>query len=93
MNEFDPDASVGADHVEEQAAAATVEDVRAEVAAEVRTAEQWAEARQWRGPGPLAPDYWKFSATKAFKGWPIGKELTEAEFNQAVAEMEQTAIR
>ena len=31
------------------------------------------------------PDYWKFAAAKILHGWPEGKELTEAEFDKAVA--------
>jgi hypothetical protein len=37
--------------------------------------------------GPKANhEYWKFAAAKAMRAWPEGKETTEAEFDEAVAE-------
>lgn len=67
---------------------------------EVRTAEAWAEAKGMlpefilvsapfaRADAPRArqhnPQFWRFAATRAGSGWPIGKELTEAEFDAAV---------
>jgi hypothetical protein len=69
-------------------------------APERRTAEQWAEAAgmlpQFRPvAAPFAPagaaqmldhnpSFWRFAATRAGMGWPIGKELTKAEFDAAV---------
>lgn len=68
--------------------------------AELCTAEQWAEAKGMlpefipvaapfapAGAAPVLqhnPSFWRFAATRAGMGWPIGKELTEAEFNAAV---------
>lgn len=68
--------------------------------APVRTAEQWAEAKGMFPhfipvASPFAradalptlqhnPQFWRFAATRAGMGWPIGKELTEAEFDAAV---------
>jgi len=52
-----------------------------------RTAEQWAEAK---GFVPLLigtrenPSFWKWAAAKAMLRWPIGAELTEAEFDAAI---------
>lgn len=40
------------------------------------TAEEWA-AKKGHMPQP-------YGAVKAFNGWPIGKELTEAEYDKAV---------
>lgn len=67
---------------------------------EVRTAEAWAEAKGMlpefipvaapfaRADAPAQrqhnPSFWRFAATRAGMGWPIGKELTEAEFDAAV---------
>lgn len=67
---------------------------------EVRTAEHWAEAKgmlpefiETRAPFARAdapalrshnPSFWRYAATRAGSGWPIGKELTEAEFDAAV---------
>jgi len=31
------------------------------------------------------PHYWKFAAAKAGEGWPVGFEMTEADFDQAIA--------
>lgn len=69
--------------------------------APIRTAEQWAEAKgMYPEFIPLAqpfaradappmmqhnPESWRYAATRAGSGWPIGKELTEAEFDAAVA--------
>ena len=69
-------------------------------APEVRTAEQWAEAKGMypefimtaapfaRADAPPLrrhnPDFWKFAATKAGSSWPIGKEMTESAFDAAV---------
>lgn len=36
------------------------------------------------GPRPN-PQYWKFAAARAHERWPEGKELTEAEFDAAIA--------
>lgn len=68
--------------------------------AEVRTAEAWAEAKGMlpeftetqppfaaAGSAPIRahnPNHWKYSAAKAGNGWPLGKELTETEFDTAV---------
>jgi hypothetical protein len=69
---------------------------------EIRTAEQWAEAKgflpefielaqPFAAAGSPAlqqhnAESWKFKATKAGHAWPEGKELTEAEFDAAVTE-------
>lgn len=68
-------------------------------AAEKRAAEDWALAKGFlpqfvaaaapfaaAGVAPLQelnPNYWRFAAAKAV--WPIGKELTEDEFDRAVS--------
>jgi len=65
---------------------------------EVRTAEAWAEAKGFlphfvesaspfgaAGAPPVRtvnPQFWKFAGAKA--SWPVGKELTEAEFDAAI---------
>jgi hypothetical protein len=64
------------------------------------TIETWAEKRghlpMWQpqpsrflpkgAPVPVAPnpEYWKFAAAKALRNWPVGAEVTEAEFIEAV---------
>lgn len=45
-------------------------------AAERKTAEAWAELR--------TTPAWLFAAARAYHGWPIGQELTAAEFDAAV---------
>lgn len=35
--------------------------------------------------GPVAnPEFWRFAAAKALYGWPIGQEITEAQFDAAI---------
>lgn len=74
--------------------------------AEVRTAEAWAEAKGMlpefietqapfapAGSAPIRahnPSHWKYNAIKAGHGWPLGKELTEAEFDAALLILEPT---
>lgn len=50
-----------------------------------KTVEAWAAAAK------LPP--WQFAAAKTMCHWPIGKELTEEEFNQAVAAARSIEIR
>ncbi len=61
-------------------------------AAEVRTAEEWAAAKgmterflpstnAFAITNPLFQDY---AQARAHGGWPVGKELTEAQFDAAV---------
>lgn len=73
-------------------------------AAEVRTAEAWAEAKRLfpefieqrhpfaRADAPAVrshnPQFWRFHAIQVGMGWPIGKELTEAEFDAALLTLE-----
>jgi len=75
--------------------------------AEIRTAEAWAEAKGFlpqffEGTGPFAtagapgtrtpnPQFWKFAGAKA--SWPVGKEMTEAEFDAAIAQAETQIYR
>jgi hypothetical protein len=55
--------------------------------------EQWGEqkgmlprfSRTGSGSAPN-PEYWKFAAVRAFKKWGMDHELTEGEFDAAVAE-------
>lgn len=70
--------------------------------AEVRTVEAWAEAKGMLPEfipiaAPFAaagsprmlqhnPEFWRFHATRTGWTWPIGKELTEAQFDAAVLE-------
>ena len=65
---------------------------------EIRTAEAWAEAKGFlpqmlEAAAPFGgagapktvtpnPQFWKFAGAKA--SWPVGKELTEAEFDAAI---------
>lgn len=56
---------------------------------EKRPVEEWARAKGHRvildgAVDPRAPDYWRFAAAKAGKGWPDGKELTEGEYDGAI---------
>lgn len=68
------------------------------IVAEIRTAEQWAEAKGMlpeyipiaapfaRPDAPKIlqhnPQFWRYRAASA--SWPLGKELTEREFDDAV---------
>lgn len=54
--------------------------------------ERWAEACGWVG-SERNPEYWKFAATKIFKRWPHGFEITRSDFDAAVAEMDRQTIR
>lgn len=64
--------------------------------AQKRTAEQWAEAK---GFTPMLigtrenPSFWKWAAAKAMLRWPIGIELTEAEFDAAIAAAANVEIK
>lgn len=61
-------------------------------AGEVKTAEEWAVAKKMDQrflpttsviPVPN-PDFQDYAQARAHAGWPIGKELTEAQFDAAV---------
>lgn len=59
--------------------------------AEKKTVETWAEEKgllpqieNLSGRGIPNPEFWRFAAAKAFCGWPVGRELTEKDFNEAV---------
>lgn len=43
---------------------------------ERRPIEGWAKAKQ--------PELWRYRAAKALRDWPIGAEVTEAEFDEAL---------
>lgn len=43
---------------------------------EMKTYEQWTEAK--------SPPRWLAAAARALRGWAVGKEVTEAEFDSAV---------
>jgi hypothetical protein len=43
---------------------------------DVKTAEEWAAEKKIEG--------WKFAAAKAGNAWPVGKELSEEDFDDAV---------
>jgi len=76
---------------------------------EVRTAEAWATAKgmlpqfreahaPFRAPGTAAPlehnpNHGRFAAARAYRVWPEGKELTEAEFDAAVTAAETQIYR
>ena len=47
--------------------------------------EDWAKAKK-------IPD-WKLAATRAFASWPAGREVTEADFDQAVQRACSVAMR
>lgn len=36
-------------------------------------------------PPRVNPEYWRFAAARALSGWVIGAEVTEADFDKAVA--------
>jgi hypothetical protein len=65
------------------------------------TIEMWAERKgmlpqQLEGPGGRPrpnPDYWKFAAARAFKGWAEGAVVTEEEFDTAVSQQGAQVIR
>jgi hypothetical protein len=61
--------------------------------AEKRPIEAWAEAKgmlpqMLDGPGGprLNPEYWKFAAARAFKGWASDASVSEADFEAALVE-------
>lgn len=70
----------------------------AEPSAETAPIESWAErkgmlpqftagnAAMFGAGARPNPEYWKFAAAKAFKGWSEGHVVTEQEFETAVAE-------
>lgn len=39
------------------------------------------------------PEYAKFAAAKAHNAWPVGREMTEDEFNKAVAAAQAVQLR
>lgn len=47
--------------------------------------EAWAKAKQ--------VDAWKVRAAAAMKQWPLGQEMTEADFDQAVSDATTHVIR
>lgn len=76
----------------EETADVPEETTEAPAGPEVRTAEEWAKAKgmserflpstnAFANPNPLFQDY---AQARAHGGWPIGKELTEAQFDAAV---------
>jgi len=44
-------------------------------------------------PPRLNPEYWKFAAAKALRNWPEGREVSEADFDAAVADAAGVVIR
>jgi len=66
---------------------------------ETKTVEEWARAKGHLvvlpdgKPDPRAPDYWRFAAAKAGNNWPIGKELTEAQYDAAIDAAGKVEIR
>ncbi len=65
----------------------SIEDALALVAVEPerRPFEQWAEAKKTPA--------WKLAAAKAHENWPLGREVTEAAFDQAVRAACDVALR
>lgn len=69
---------------------------------ERRTHEVWAEQNGFlpafsgvsrvREKGIENPKYWNYAAAKALRGWVIGFEITEQEFDAAVIEAAGVAI-
>jgi hypothetical protein len=64
-----------------------------------KTAEEWgAEKKHTRAQNragqksAVMPD-WRFAAAKAHEGWPVGKELSEAEYDDAVARATGAPLR
>jgi hypothetical protein len=71
--------------------------------AEPRTVTAWGEAKgmlpQWlSGGGPggerrLNPEYWKLAAAVAFKKWELTAQISETDFDAAVADVQQHVSR
>lgn len=73
--------------------------------ADKKTAEQWATDAEFlpqmverpadgRRPARIVtnPDFWKFAAARAGEGWVAGQELTEDEFDKAIAKWTEQPI-
>jgi hypothetical protein len=43
-------------------------------------------------PPVHTPKFATFARTRAFHGWPVGKELTDKEFDDAVAASEKASV-
>jgi len=77
--------------------------VPAEAPAETSTVSAWGESKgflpQWlggSGPGGerrLNPEYWKLAAAVAFKKWELTEQVSEADFDAAVSEVQQHVHR
>lgn len=59
--------------------------------APLRTVEAWAEEKGMlpqlvsvNGRTRANPEFWRFAAARALCNWPVGKELTEADFDAAI---------
>lgn len=66
---------------------------------EMKPVEDWAVAKGHivlRNDGSrdvTAPELWRFRAAQAGQNWPQGIELTEAEYDGAIAEAEKVEVR
>ncbi len=54
---------------------------------------QDAEVAAFPRMGAANPNYWKFAAAKALRAWPIGMEVTEKEFEDAIHDACNVTIR
>ncbi len=89
---------IGEDIVEE---VSVVETVTSAPAAEIATHEEWARRKKMdeRFLAPsgeftiINPLFQDWAQARAFKGWVQGFELTEAEFDQAVADAKAPTFR
>jgi hypothetical protein len=59
--------------------------------------EVWAERKgllpQFTSSNRANPEYFKFAAAKGLRGWTDGQVVTEAEFDEAVKQQGEQAIR
>lgn len=53
----------------------------------VKAVEEWAKEK-----GHTGVDAWNFAAAKAYKTWPVGFEVTEEEYDNAVTEAGNLSI-
>lgn len=54
---------------------------------------QWLKARGPGGERRINPEYWKLGAAMAFKQWSLSTQVTEADFDGAVKEIDQHVHR
>ena len=85
---------MGKKDIKEPETAAPIVEVFSPPVVEVKTAEEWAALK---GFTPALngtrenPSFWKWRAASV--RWPVGKELTEADFDAAIAEASNVEIK